>query len=377
MDSAVEELEIILLEEGMEEIIIRQACIEDSKVIHQVLAKAFRGLRGREYTYRAVDAAISSAEEIDRRINQGGYVMVAEVCGEIAGTAAGLVEHEALQICSVAVDPDWQGRGIARALMETMENIAQQQGCQKMWLQTAWVMTEAIALYTRLGYQQEGYLPCHFYGEDFLAFGKVLEKKADKKGDTSGLRGAILIFPGVGELDFVGVYEVLKKARAMKKAGELEIDTRPEVLLLAREQRVECANGMVVQPHQRYVGLGDFDFVIVPGGQGVCKLKDDKALLADISLFQKTGKMLCSVCTGALVLAWSGVLQRMQATTHYLYRERLKKYCEVVDQRVTTDRNITTAAGVSASLDLGFVLLERFYGSSAAQLVAQRIEYEW
>ena len=364
-----------LLEEGMEEIIIRQASIEDSKVIHQVLAKAFRGLREREYKHRAIDAAISSAEEINERINKGGYVIVAEVCGEIAGTATGLVEHEALHVCSVAVDPDWQGRGIARVLMETMENIAQKQGCHKIWLQTAWVMTEAIALYTRMGYQQEGYLPRHFYGEDFLAFGKVLEKKDDRKKDTSGQRGAILIFPGVEELDFVGVYEVLSKAWAMKKAGELEIESPPEVLLLAREQRVECANGMVVQPHQRYVGLGDFDFVIVPGGQGVQRLKDDKALLADISLFQKTGRMLCSVCTGALVLAWSGVLQGIKATTHYMYRERLKEYCEVVDQRVITDGNITTAAGVSASLDLGLVLLERFYGSSAAQMVAQRIEY--
>ena len=88
-----------------------------------------------------------------------------------------------------------------------------------------------------------------------------------------------MIFPGVEELDFVGVYEVLTKVSAMEKEGKLEIDSPPEVLLLAREQRIECANGLVVQPHQRYVGMVDFDFVIVPGGQGVHVLRDDDALL--------------------------------------------------------------------------------------------------
>ena len=193
----------------------------------------------------------------------------------------------------------------------------------------------------------------------------------------SGQRGAILIFPGVEELDFVGVYEVLAKARAMADEGHLALAQPPEVLLLAREKRVVCANGLVVQSHRRYAGLAGFDFVVVPGGRGVQALQDDDALLADLSRLQKSGGLLCSVCTGALVLAWAGVLEGRQATTHHAHRERLAAYCQVVDRRVVADGNVITAAGVSASLDLGLALLERFYGPETARQVAQRIEYRW
>lgn len=155
--------------------IVREARPDEAEAIQQVLAAAFRGLQGRGYRHQALEAAIISPEEISQRIIQGGHVLVAEAGGQIVGTAAGLEEHEALHVCSVAVHPNWQGRGIARRLMEALEDIARQRGCHKLWLQTAWAMTEAIALYERLGYRQEGYQPRHFYGEDFLMFGKVLE----------------------------------------------------------------------------------------------------------------------------------------------------------------------------------------------------------
>jgi len=160
----------------MEEVIVRRARPGEAEAIHRVLAAAFRGLQGRGYSRRALEAAIVPAEEIRRRMAQGGHVLVAEAGGQITGTATGLEEHQALHVCSVAVHPEWQGRGIGRQLMEVLEDIARRRGCYKLWLQTAWAMTEAIALYKRLGYQQEGYQPRHFYGEDFLMFGKVLER---------------------------------------------------------------------------------------------------------------------------------------------------------------------------------------------------------
>jgi len=59
--------------------------------------------------------------------------------------------------------------------MERLEAIARSLGCHKLFLQTAWAMSEARALYESLGYQQEGYQPRHLYGEDFILYGKVLE----------------------------------------------------------------------------------------------------------------------------------------------------------------------------------------------------------
>jgi ribosomal protein S18 acetylase RimI-like enzyme len=161
-------------EEGTDEVIIRAARSSEAEAIHQVLGAAFQGLRGRGYSHRALEAAIVGLEEIGQRLAQGCHVLVAEAGRQVIGTATGIEEHEALHVCSVAVHPDWQGQGIARRMLEMLEGLARQRGCHKLWLQTAWTMTEAIALYKRLGYQQEGYQPRQFYGEDFIVFGKVL-----------------------------------------------------------------------------------------------------------------------------------------------------------------------------------------------------------
>lgn len=64
---------------------------------------------------------------------------------------------------------------MAHRLTERLEAIARSLGCHKTFLQTAWAMTEAMALHESLGYQREGYQPCHFYGEDFILYGKVVE----------------------------------------------------------------------------------------------------------------------------------------------------------------------------------------------------------
>lgn len=163
---------------------IRNAIPGETDDIHRVLVAAFRGLRDRGYSHRALEAAIVPPEEITRRIVTGGHVLVAELENQIVGTATGLEEHQALHVCSLAVHPNSQGRSIARRLMEALEDVARQQGCHKLWLQTACAMTEAVALYERLGYRQEGYQPRQFYGEDFLLFGKLLDKDAGRKEST-------------------------------------------------------------------------------------------------------------------------------------------------------------------------------------------------
>jgi ribosomal protein S18 acetylase RimI-like enzyme len=156
---------------------IRSATDDDVGDIAAVFRGAFTSLKGRGYSDRALCAAMYSPQFIQERIGQGAHVLVAETDGRIVGTATGIEEHESLHVCSVAVDPAFSGQGIARRLMHELEKIAREKDCYKLFLQTAWSMTEAIALYRKLGYEQEGYQRKHFYGEDFLMFGKLLKGK--------------------------------------------------------------------------------------------------------------------------------------------------------------------------------------------------------
>jgi cyclohexyl-isocyanide hydratase len=183
----------------------------------------------------------------------------------------------------------------------------------------------------------------------------------------------IYIFPNVEELDFIGVFEVLAKARTMKDEGTLPIEKEIQVDLIASEESITCANGLLVKPNKVVDSFEGYDLLIIPGGNGVDKLINDEDLLKRIWDFAKN-HMVCSVCTGAFVLEKAGILKGKRATTHHEYREQLRQSCEVVDSRVYMDGNVISAGGVSCSLDLGLKILEVVYGRKIAEMVADRLE---
>lgn len=157
---------------------IRKATMEDVEAIHRVLDQAFKCLQNRGYSWRAIQAAILPSKEIGARIAQKEtHVLVAEKDNRIVATVTGIEEHESLHVCSLAVESQSQRQGIAYALMAEMEKLARSLGCRKLFLQTASAMTEAIELYRELGYIQEGFQMKHFYGEDFLQFGKLIDEE--------------------------------------------------------------------------------------------------------------------------------------------------------------------------------------------------------
>ncbi len=183
----------------------------------------------------------------------------------------------------------------------------------------------------------------------------------------------IYIFPNVEELDFVGVFEVLAKTRSMKEEGKLPIEKPLQVDVIASESMITCANGLTVKPHKVVDSFEGYDLLIVPGGRGIAKLIDDAKFLKRIKDFAEE-HMIGSVCTGALVLGAAGLLKGKNATTHHEHREALKKFCEVVNSRVSVNGNVISAGGVSCSLDLGLKILEVIYGKKIAEMVANRLE---
>jgi ribosomal protein S18 acetylase RimI-like enzyme len=84
-----------------------------------------------------------------------GLVHVAEEGGEVVGLIV-LVEGEGrLTIENVAVDPGRQGEGIGRRLLEFAEQAARGAGIETVALYTHELMSENLALYTRLGYEED------------------------------------------------------------------------------------------------------------------------------------------------------------------------------------------------------------------------------
>lgn len=182
----------------------------------------------------------------------------------------------------------------------------------------------------------------------------------------------ILIDDGVEELDFVGVYEVLADVH---KVSEHSVDV--EVITFHRKDRVRCRNGLVVVPHRATEDFNDCDVLVVPGGREfVANAMKDQQLLNAIKRFYEQGRLVASVCTGSLILAETGILKGRRAATHHLRMDTLKELGAIpVHERVIVEDKIITAAGISASIDLGLKLIEILINANLSHQVAKYIEY--
>lgn len=127
------------------------------------------------------------------------------------------------------------------------------------------------------------------------------------------------------------------------------------------------ADSLAWQPHT----------LIVPGGEGVHAAAKNLALLTCLREQDRTSERTCSVCTGAFLLAATGLLDGHRVTTHWRTAERLRQgfsRLDVVDEQIFCESGkYWTTAGVTAGIDLALALVERDCGVLVAQRVARRL----
>jgi transcriptional regulator GlxA family with amidase domain len=186
----------------------------------------------------------------------------------------------------------------------------------------------------------------------------------------------VLIYPGVEPIDIGGTIGVISMARRILPAVRaVTIATASGPVALAGDLTVLAEHGIADAPA--------CDVVIVCGGPGWPEAAADAAVCAWLRGLPPQG--VASVCTGALVLGASGVLDGRQATTR---RQAVGAETQSplallgVDGTVTTrvaqvvDDGVVTGGGVALAIDATLYLLGRFYGPDAAQEVARVIEYD-
>jgi len=187
----------------------------------------------------------------------------------------------------------------------------------------------------------------------------------------------LIVFPGMEELDLVGVWEVLGATNRLFEEHILLEKLFQFETLGATLDIVKCAHGLSILPDKVIKDLMQYDVIVVPGGPGRNLVMENKILLDEIRRAHQAGKLICSVCTGTFVLAEAGILKGKMATTFHTQLGRLSDYGIIpVRERVVSEDNILTGAGIAASIDVGLRLVEIFYGNEAAEKVAQWIEYQ-
>lgn len=153
------------------------AFLEDAAAIAALLYDAFVEYKPL-YTEAGFAATTPPPQEIEDRISKNA-VWVALSGNEIIGTVSIFPRYEELYIRSMAVRPGARGKGVGRILMEHIHEIAISEGSSSITLNTTPFLFQAIKLYERSGFKQEGL--GHLYGTPLIKMNKCLEPAAKSK----------------------------------------------------------------------------------------------------------------------------------------------------------------------------------------------------
>lgn len=120
---------------------------------------------------------------------------------------------------------------------------------------------------------------------------------------------------------------------------------------------------------------GAIDTLIVSGGIGCENAAANPSIVAHVRRLARQSRRVASVCTGAFVLAATGLLDGRRATTHWQWAQRLAGLHPEVhvdaDPIFIRDGDVATSAGVTAALDLTLAFVEEDNGVELSRTVAR------
>ena len=179
-----------------------------------------------------------------------------------------------------------------------------------------------------------------------------------------------LVYDGLCAFEFSCAAEVFGLARPELGPDWYRFET------CSRGRSVSSQYGMRMRAANGLERLHAGGTIVIPGWQGI-DVPVPQAILDALRGAHARGARLLSICSGAFVLAATGLLDGRRATTHWRYAEALqRRYPAIcVDPNVlyVDEGSVLTSAGSAAGLDLCLHLVRRDYGSAIANQVARRL----
>jgi transcriptional regulator GlxA family with amidase domain len=198
-----------------------------------------------------------------------------------------------------------------------------------------------------------------------------------------------VVIPEVMASPLSGMYDVLNCFEFLGSFDDAVPVTAPFQVefVSTRRGRVETASGLPVEAHRSLKEVTSTDIVIIPSllveqGEWVpgCHAEVVKWLLD----MNGKGALLCSACSGVLLLAETGLLDGQDATIHWAYAPTFCKHFPAVRlclEKVLVasgEREQFVMAGASASWhDLVLYLVARMVGPTAAQAISKFMLLQW
>jgi transcriptional regulator GlxA family with amidase domain len=195
----------------------------------------------------------------------------------------------------------------------------------------------------------------------------------EERNDASAMTReiALVVFPGFQIQDLSGPLAAFEIASNIAPG-------KPYICEVVSRTGGEIASSSGLGVVTRKIRSKPFDTIIVVGGT----VSADPFALSPIAKYLSAAaisesRRIASVCTGAFILASSGLLDGRRATTHWKHASQLRRHYPKVkvegDRIFTKDGPIWTSAGVTAGIDLALAMIEDDLGSSVSHATAQML----
>jgi putative intracellular protease/amidase/YHS domain-containing protein len=182
---------------------------------------------------------------------------------------------------------------------------------------------------------------------------------------------AFLISEGAQVIDFTGPWEVFQDVMVPGRTDH------PFRLYTVSESTspIRTSGGMKIVPDYTFENAPAPKVIVIPA-----QSRPSEAALEWIRKSTKSTDVTMSVCTGAFVLARTGLLSGKAATTyHGAFVRFANQFPDIHLQRgarFVEDGNLATAGGLSSGIDLALRVVERYFGHEVAQNTAYDMEYQ-
>ncbi|MFN3754204.1 GlxA family transcriptional regulator [Flavobacterium sp.] len=179
----------------------------------------------------------------------------------------------------------------------------------------------------------------------------------------------------------IGAYEIFEFANAYYR----RIGREPlfSIQLAGISEQVELKNGMfTVKPEIHISRVDKTNLIIIPSYNPVLYFDDAETqqLLDWIKLQYRKGAEVASLCSGAFLLAASGLLDGKSCSTHWKHTETFRKVFPKINLRtdnlITDESGIYTNGGAYSFLNLMVYLVEKYYDRQTAILCAKVFQIE-
>jgi transcriptional regulator GlxA family with amidase domain len=192
----------------------------------------------------------------------------------------------------------------------------------------------------------------------------------------------ILVPDGQNNLSsIVGAYKIFSRANAYwKETTGTELF---KIELAGVSKEVEFYQGLfVVKPHTHISGITKTNLIIIPSlnHNYYPAVKGNDVLIKWLNQQYKKGAEIASICTGAFLLASTGLLDGKTCSTHWSAADHFRLMFPKVnlqsDKLITDENGIYTNGGAYSFLNLILYLVEKYYDRSVAILCAKVFQIE-